>query len=111
MSAQGGTISGRAPLHVPIRPIVTMLLVATTAATVGLATIQIAGNDARDETSVVERQGYWNPTTGHPALRGRPGSTEAVVTGVPMQRVYPDGFGDRVRSDTPQRFERMRRKR
>lgn len=111
MSVQGGTISGRAPLHLPIRPIVTMLLVATTAAAIGLAAIQIAGNDARDETSVVERQGYWNPTTGHPALRGRPGDEEAVATEVPAQRLYPDGFGQRVKNDTPQRFELMRRKR
>ena len=110
MSAQGGTISGRAPLHLPIRPIVAMLLVATMAAAIGFAAIQITGNDARDETSVVERQSYWHPTTGHPALRDRPGSTEAVVTGVPVQRSYPDGFGERVKNDTPQRFDRLRRK-
>jgi hypothetical protein len=111
MSAQGGTISGRAPLHLPIRPIVTMLLVATTAAAIGLAAIQIAGNDARDQTSVVESQRSWQPTTGHPALRGRPGDEEAEVTEVPVQRLYPDGFGERVRNDAPQRFELMRRKR
>ena len=112
MSAQGGTISGRAPLHLPIRPIVTMLVVATTAAAIGLTAIRITGNDAREETttSVVERQGYWHPTTGHPALRDRPGTAEAGVTGVPVQRLYPDGFGERVRNDTPLRLERMRRK-
>ena len=110
MSAQGGTISGRASLHLPVRPIVAMLLAATTAAAIGLAATQITGNDARDETSVVEGQSYWDPTTGHPALRGRPGTEEVVLTGVPVQRLYPDGFGARVKYDTPTRFERMRRK-
>jgi len=112
MSAQGGTIGGRAPLHLPIRPIVATLLIATTAAAIGLTAIQITGNGAREDTttSVVERQGYWHPTTGHPALRDRPGTEEAVVTGVPVQRLYPDGFGERVKDDAPPRLERMRRK-
>jgi hypothetical protein len=110
MSAQGGIISGRAPLHLPIRSIVAMIVVATTAAAIGFAAIQITGNDARDDTSVVEREGYWRPTTGHPAVQGRPGSMGAEVTGVPAQRLYPDGFSARVKNDTPQRFERMRRK-
>jgi hypothetical protein len=110
MSAQGGTISGRAPLHLPIRPILAMLLVATTAAAIGFAAIQITAPDVRNETSVVERQGYWQPTTGHPALRGRPGGKESVMTGVPVQRRYPKGFGEGVKNDTPQRFEGMRRK-
>ena len=110
MSVQGGTISGRAPLHLPIRSMVAILVVATTAAAIGFAAIQITGNDAREQTSVVERQGYWQPTTGHPALRGRPGSTEAVVTGVPVQRRYPDSFGESVKNDTPRRFDLIRRK-
>jgi hypothetical protein len=112
MSAQGGTISGRAPLHLPIRPIVAILLVATTAAAIGLAAIQITGNDVREgtTTSVVERQGYWQPTTGHPALRDRPGTEEVVMASrVPAQRLYPDGFGARAKDDTPRRLERMRR--
>jgi hypothetical protein len=106
MSAQGGTISGRASLHLPIRPIVAMLMAATTAAAIGFAAIQITGKDARDETSVVERQGFWNATTGHPSLRGRPGSKEAVAPGVPVQRSYPEDFGHRPRNDTPKLFER-----
>jgi hypothetical protein len=110
MSAQGGTISGRAPLRLPIRSIVALLVVATMAAAIGFAAIQITGNDARDETALVERPGYWPPTTGHPAHRDRQGSTEAEVTGVPVQRTYPDGFGERVKNDTPQRFDRIRRK-
>jgi hypothetical protein len=110
MSVQGGTISGRAPLRLPFQSIVAMLVVAVTAASIGFAAIQIAGNDARDETALVERQGYWQATTGHPALRDRPGTKEAVLTGVPVQRRYPDGFGESVKNDTPRRFDLIRRK-
>jgi hypothetical protein len=111
MSAQGGPISGRAPLHLPIRPIVTMLLVATTPPPTGWRRSRSRGTMLATRRLWSSARATGIPPRGTPALRGRPGDEEAVATEVPAQRLYPNGFGQRVKNDTPQRFELMRRKR
>jgi hypothetical protein len=88
MSAQGGTITGRRPVQLPIRPIAVLLAVVTAAA-IGMTAVRLADRDARVEPAVSSVEGYWNPTTGHPALRQRNGEGEASM---PVQRVYPGGF-------------------
>jgi hypothetical protein len=88
MSAQGGTITGRRPVQLPIRPIA-VLLAAVTAAAIGMTAVRLADRDAGVQPDVSTVEGYWNPTTGHPAIRERSGEGEASM---PAQRVYPGGF-------------------
>lgn len=92
MSAQVRTIIGRTPAHVPIRPIVALVGAATAAAIAfGLIAME---QSARVEAPVAELE--WAATTGHPAIRNRFGAGEAEMSEVPVQRLYPDGFGSRA---------------
>jgi hypothetical protein len=72
MSAQGGTI--RAPLHVPVRPVVAIV---TAAAAVALmfGAIQATRELAPNVATVTQLD--WSPTTGHPAVRDRFGNEES----------------------------------
>jgi hypothetical protein len=103
MSAQGGTITGRSPVQLPIRSIV-LILAAITAAVIGISAIRLADRDAGVEPAVSAVEGYWNPTTGHPALRARNGEGEASM---PVQRVYPNGFGARAEEETSMPVQRV----
>jgi hypothetical protein len=105
MSAQGGTIAGRTPVHLPIRPIA-LLLAAATAAAVGMTAIRLTGQDAEVRPAVSNVEGYWNATTGHPAIRDRNGE----VSEMPVQRLYPDGFGDEADDSPAMIFDGRRRK-
>ena len=71
MSAQGGTI--RAPLHVPVRPVVAIV---TAAAAVALTfgAVQAAREPAPNAATVTRLD--WSPTTGHPAIRDRFGTDD-----------------------------------
>lgn len=66
MSAQGGTI--RAPLHVPIRPLVA-IVAAAAAVALTFGAIQATREPVRNAATVVRID--WSPTTGHPAIRHR----------------------------------------
>lgn len=94
MSAHGGTIAGRAPVQMPIRSIA-LLLAALTAIAVGLTAIGLSERDAGVAPAVADAGRYWGPTTGHPALRERFGQ----VSGMPVQRLYPEGFGGTIRDE------------
>jgi hypothetical protein len=100
MSAQGGTITGRRPVQLPIRPIA-VLLAAVTAAAIAVTAVRLAERDAGTEPAVSAVEGYWNPTTGHPALRERNGVS------MPVQRVYPDGFGAQVEGEASMPVQRV----
>jgi hypothetical protein len=66
MSAQGGTI--RAPLHVPIRPVVA-IVAAAAAIAITFGVIEANREPARGTATVTRFD--WSPTTGHPAVRDR----------------------------------------
>ena len=66
MSAQGGTI--RAPLHVPIRPVVA-IVAAAAAVALTFGAVEANREPARDATTVAPFD--WSPTNGHPAIRDR----------------------------------------
>jgi hypothetical protein len=106
MSAQGGTITGRPPVQLPIRPIAVLLAVVTAAA-IGMTAIRLAERDAGVEPAASVVEGYWNPTTGHPAIRDRSG--EAGIS-MPVQRLYPDGFSQTVDDGQTPVFDGRRRK-
>src|SRR5215211_712986 len=87
MSAQGGTIAGRSPMQLPIRPVV-LLLAAVSAAIVGMTAIRLASEDERVQPAVTSVDGYWHASVAHPAIRDRNG----VAATLPVQRLYPGGF-------------------
>jgi hypothetical protein len=103
MSAQGGTITGRRPVQLPIRPIA-VLLAAVTAAAIGITAFRLAERDTGVEPAVSAVEGYWNPTTGHPAIHERNGEGEASM---PVQRVYPGGFGGQVEGEASMPVQRL----
>ena len=72
MSAQGGTI--RAPLHVPIRPLVA-IVAAAAAVALAFGAVQATREPVRNATAIVRID--WSPTTGHPAIRDRFGHEES----------------------------------
>jgi hypothetical protein len=88
MSAQGGTISGRAPIHLPLRAMA-VVLAAAVAAAVGLGIIDTTRPAPAEQVVVGELQGSWDSTISHPRERVR---HEAQVSAVPVQRLYPGGF-------------------
>ena len=69
MSAQGGTIA-RGTIHLPMWP-VAAVLAAMVATAIGLTVIDDAARQGGQVTTTREAEGYWSPTTGHPAVRGR----------------------------------------
>ena len=73
MNAQGGTITGRGPVQVPIR-LLALVVAAVLAAGIGVAAIQAVADDGAERLSV-----------------GRDESSQFGA--VPVQRLYPDGFG------------------
>jgi hypothetical protein len=88
MSAQGEAISRRRPIHVPVRFLV--LAVAAVVAAGAVAIQSISNNPAeRLPATSVERDGAM------PVQRLYPdGFGSAARTGsMPIQRLYPDGFG------------------
>jgi hypothetical protein len=101
MSAQGGTITGRPPVQLPIRPIA-VLLAAVMAVGIAVTAVRLAERDAGTDPAVSAVEGYWNPTTGHPALRERSGEVS-----MPVQRVYPDGFGAQVEGEASMPVQRV----
>ena len=70
MSAQGGTLARRGAVHLPIWPVVALLVVAV-ATPIGLMLIDDVRKDGQAVTSIQETEGYWSSTIGHPALRDR----------------------------------------
>ena len=70
MSAQGGTLARRGAVHVPIWPVVALLVVAV-ATPIGLSLIDDVRKGGQAVTSIQETEGYWNSTIGHPALQDR----------------------------------------
>jgi len=70
MSAQGGTLARRGAVHLPIWPVVALLVVAV-ATPIGLSVIDDVRKGGQAVTSIQETEGYWNSTIGHPALRDR----------------------------------------
>jgi hypothetical protein len=88
MSAQGGTITGRAPMHLPVRAIM-ILVVAALAATVALGAIQLTRGPAEQANVAGVQEIGWGTNVGHPFPHVR--VTEDAST-MPMQRLYPGGF-------------------
>ena len=75
MSAQGGTL--RAPIQVPIRRMVAMLLAAAVALGIGLGVRELVEEPARSGGSVAELD--WGSQFGHPQIRhGEPGEPAQV---------------------------------
>ena len=75
MSAQGGTL--RAPLHVPVRPVVALLLAAAVALGIGLGIRELVEEPALSGGSVAELD--WGSQLGHPQIRhGEPGKPAQV---------------------------------
>ena len=70
MSAQGGTLARRGAVHVPIWPVVALLVVAA-ATVIGLTVIDELRPGGQAVTSIQETEGYWSSTIGHPALLDR----------------------------------------
>jgi hypothetical protein len=92
MSAQGGTISGRAPMHLPLRAMA-VVLAAATAAAVGLGVIDFTSPAPAEQVVIGELQGVWESTISHP----RAGYAEqAQVSEMPVQRLYPEGFAEQA---------------
>jgi hypothetical protein len=75
MSAQGGTL--RAPLQVPIRRIVAMLLAAAVALGIGLGVRELVEEPALSGGSVAELD--WGSQLGHPQIRHRGPAEPAQV--------------------------------
>ena len=79
MSAKGATLARRGAVHLPIWPVVALLVVAA-ATPIGLSVIDDVRKGA--VTSIQETEGYWNSTIGHPALRDRPVSAGVREVGM-----------------------------
>lgn len=91
MSAQGGTLARRGAAHMPIWPVVALLVVAV-ATPIGLSVIDDVRKGGQAVTSIQETEGYWNSTIGHPALRDRPvsaGVRDATTEYVGISHVAP----------------------
>jgi hypothetical protein len=86
MSAQGETISRRRPAHVPVRFLV--LAVVTVVAAVAVAIQSISDDPAeRLPATSVERDGAM------PVQRLYPEGFGSATGSMPIQRLYPEGFG------------------
>jgi hypothetical protein len=106
MSAQGGTISGRTPIHLPLRAMA-VVLAAAVAAAVGLGVIDTTRPAPAEQVVVGELQGTWDSTISHPRDRVR---DQAQVSAVPVQRLYPEGFGEPKDEGSTKIFDGRRRK-
>jgi hypothetical protein len=78
MSAKGATLARRGAVHLPIWPVVALLVVAV-ATPIGLSVIDDLRNGGQAVTSIQETEGYWNSTIAHPAVRGRGYATTDYV--------------------------------
>jgi hypothetical protein len=78
MSAKGATLARRGTVHLPIWPVVALLVVAV-ATPIGLSVIDDVRNGGQAVTSIQETEGYWNSTIAHPAVRGRGYATTDYV--------------------------------
>ena len=86
MSAQGGTLAGRAPTGLPVRSIAVLLAIATAAA-IGMTAVRLAGRDASVEPAATVQN-----------------------SSMPVQRLYPEGFGQPIDDETNAIFDGRRRK-
>ena len=77
MSAKGATLARRGAVHLPIWPVVALLVVAA-ATPIGLSVIDDVRNGGQAVTSIQETEGYWNSTIAHPALRRGYATTDYV---------------------------------
>jgi hypothetical protein len=85
MSTQGASIT-QAPTHVPMRPLV-WLVALVVAMGIAFAAIAATTNaPALDQRGFVDRFD-WSQQVAHPRFADR-----GEVSGVPEQRLYPDGF-------------------
>jgi hypothetical protein len=91
MNVQGGTITGRAPVHMPIRFLV-LVMATVVVIGAGMAVIQVIRDDRAERLPATSVGGFWQPQVAHPAIRGRFGDGTEVGA-IPVQRLYPGGFG------------------
>ena len=89
MSAKGATLARRGAVHLPIWPVVALLVVAV-ATPIGLSVIDDLRNAGQAVTSIQETEGYWNSTIAHPAVRGRGYATTDYVG---ISHVAPHSVG------------------
>ena len=96
MSAQG-TITGRTPVHLPVRGIA-VAIAAALAAVLTIGVIELSGPAKQVNVDNVTRDTM-------PVQRLYPGGFGAQVTesgdaeAMPVQRLYPDGFGVKATDD------------
>jgi hypothetical protein len=99
MSAQGATIQVGRPVGMPTR------LLALTVATVAAAGIAVAGvrliaeDDSAARPAMHAGPADRGHAAAHPAIRERFGGPFA--TEMPVQRLYPDGFGTAAVAEMP----------
>jgi hypothetical protein len=74
MSAQGGTL--KAPIHVPIRPVIAVIIATVLALGIGFAVRELIQEPARTGGTVSEID--WGSQFGHPQGRDRDGSDETA---------------------------------
>jgi hypothetical protein len=99
MSAQGGTITGRRSVQLPIRPI-SVLLAVVTAAAIGTTAVRLADRDGVEGEASM------------PVQRLYPGGFVQVQgeASMPVQRLYPGGFSGPTDDDQTVVFDGRRRK-
>jgi hypothetical protein len=106
MSTQGGTITGRTPMHLPVRAIM-ILVAAALSATVALGAFQLTRDQAQ-QANVAGVQGIeWGSQIGHPFAHVR---VTEDASAMPVQRLYPEGFGQTVDDEPTVIFDGRRRK-
>ena len=88
MSAQG-TISGRAPMQLPVRG-VAFAVAAALAAALTIGAIELTGGTAREANVANVSSLDWTAHVPHPF--GQVRTSQRGAHGMPVQRVYPDGF-------------------
>jgi hypothetical protein len=100
MSAQGGTVTGRTPVQLPIRPIAVLLAIVTAAA-IGTTAVWLDDRDAGVEGEA-----------SMPVQRLYPGGFVQVEgeASMPVQRLYPDAFAGPTDDGQTVVFDGRRRK-
>ena len=106
MSTRGATITGRAPLHLPAHPIM-ILIGAALSVTLALGAIQLTRGHAEQANAVGVQEIEWGSQIGHPFPHVR---VTKQASAMPVQRLYPNGFGAAVDDETTAVFDGRRRK-
>jgi hypothetical protein len=90
MSAQGGTIAGRATAKLPVRSIAVLLAIVTAVA-IAMTAVRLADRDAGVEPAVSNQESSMPVQRLYPEGFGQAISDKE--SSMPVQRLYPGGFG------------------